>query len=41
MIYNKATVEDIACAMLLVIEKPMSPAFITGKIGTVWCPSII
>ena len=25
----------IACAMLLVIEKPMSPAFVTGEIGTV------
>lgn len=25
----------IACAFLLVIEKPMSPAFITGKTGTV------
>lgn len=25
----------IACALLLVIEKPMSPAFITGKTGTV------
>ena len=27
--------EIIACALLLVIEKPMSPAFITGKTGTV------
>lgn len=27
--------EIIACAFLLVIEKPMSPAFITGKTGTV------
>lgn len=27
--------EIVACAMLLVIEKPMSPAFITGKTGTV------
>lgn len=24
----------IACAFLLVVEKPMSPAFITGKTGT-------
>lgn len=27
--------EIVACAFLLVIEKPMSPAFITGKTGTV------
>lgn len=27
--------EVIACALLLVMEKPMSPAFITGKTGTV------
>lgn len=27
--------EIIACAFLLVVEKPMSPAFITGKTGTV------
>lgn len=27
--------EIIACALLLVIEKPMSPAFITGKTGIV------
>lgn len=27
--------EIVACAFLLVVEKPMSPAFITGKIGTV------
>ena len=27
--------EIIACALLLVIEKPMSPAFITGKTGNV------
>ncbi len=27
--------EAVACAFLLVIEKPMSPAFITGKTGTV------
>ena len=25
----------VTCALLLVIEKPMSPAFITGKMGTV------
>ena len=27
--------EIIACALLLVVEKPMSPSFITGKTGTV------
>ena len=27
--------EIVACAFLLVTEKPMSPAFITGKTGTV------
>lgn len=27
--------EVAACAFLLVVEKPMSPAFITGKTGTV------
>lgn len=27
--------EIVACALLLVIEKPMSPSFITGKTGTV------
>ena len=27
--------EIVACAFLLVIEKPMSPAFLTGKTGTV------
>ena len=27
--------EIVACAFLLVVEKPMSPAFITGKAGTV------
>lgn len=27
--------EIIACALLLVVEKPMSPAFLTGKTGTV------
>lgn len=25
----------VACALLLVVEKPMSPTFITGKTGTV------
>ena len=25
----------VSCAFLLIVEKPMSPAFITGKIGTV------
>lgn len=27
--------EIVACAMLLIVEKPMSPSFITGKTGTV------
>ena len=27
--------EIAACAFLLVVEKPMSPAFITGRMGTV------
>lgn len=27
--------EIVACAFLVVVEKPMSPAFITGKIGMV------
>ena len=27
--------EIVACALLLVVEKPMSPAFINGKTGTV------
>lgn len=27
--------EIVSCAFLLVIEKPMSPAFMTGKTGTV------
>lgn len=27
--------EIVACALLLVVEKPMSPAFITGKTGIV------
>lgn len=25
----------VSCAFLLIVEKPMSPSFITGKIGTV------
>ncbi len=33
LIRNEESV--IACAFLLVIEKPMSPAFITGRTGTV------
>lgn len=31
----KEAEEILACAFLLVVEKPMSPAFITGKTGTV------
>lgn len=27
--------EIVSCALLLIVEKPMSPAFITGKTGTV------
>jgi len=27
--------EIVSCAFLLVVEKPMSPAFITGRTGTV------
>ncbi len=27
--------EIVACALLLVVEKPMSPAFINGKTGTI------
>lgn len=27
--------EIVSCALLLVVEKPMSPAFINGKTGTV------
>ena len=27
--------EIVSCALLLVVEKPMSPAFVTGKTGTV------
>ena len=27
--------EIVACAFLLMVEKPMSPAFITGKTGSV------
>ncbi len=32
---RKDTGEIVACAFLLIIEKPASPAFITGKTGTV------
>lgn len=36
MVYVARAGEDIAsCAFLLVVEKPMSPSFITGKTGTV------
>ena len=36
MAYVARTEEEIvSCAFLLVIEKPMSPAFITGKTGNV------
>ena len=31
----KEAEEILACAFLLVVEKPMSPAFMTGKTGTV------
>lgn len=31
----KGAEEILACAFLLVVEKPMSPAFMTGKTGTV------
>lgn len=31
----RAQEEIAACAFLLVVEKPMSPAFITGRTGTV------
>ena len=35
-VYVARNMEEIcACAFLLVVEKPMSPAFITGKTGTV------
>lgn len=32
---NENEQEIVACAWLLVVEKPMSPAFINGKTGTV------
>lgn len=36
MVYVARGDEDIiACAFLLIVEKPMSPSFITGKTGTV------
>ncbi len=39
MIVEHAAMTDIeqaiACAFLLIVEKPMSPAFITGRTGTV------
>ena len=36
MVYVARDGEDIvACAFLLIVEKPMSPSFITGKTGTV------
>ena len=36
MVYIARDDEDIvACAFLLIVEKPMSPSFITGKTGTV------
>ena len=36
MVYVARDEEDIvACAFLLIVEKPMSPSFITGKTGTV------
>lgn len=28
-------VDIVSCAFLLIVEKPMSPSFITGKTGTV------
>lgn len=35
MVYVARDDEDIvACAFLLIVEKPMSPSFITGKTGT-------
>ena len=35
MVYIARDEEDIvACAFLLIVEKPMSPSFITGKTGT-------
>lgn len=36
MVYVARDGEDIvSCAFLLIVEKPMSPSFITGKTGTV------
>lgn len=36
MVYVARDDEDIiACAFLLIVEKPMSPSYITGKTGTV------
>ena len=36
MVYVAREGEDIvSCAFLLIVEKPMSPSFITGKTGTV------
>ena len=36
LVYVARDGEDIvACAFLLIVEKPMSPSFITGKTGTV------
>ena len=36
MVYVARDEMDIvSCAFLLIVEKPMSPSFITGKIGTV------
>lgn len=32
---GKSEQDIVACALLLVVEKPMSPAFINGKTGTV------
>lgn len=36
MVYVARNEDDIvSCAFLLIVEKPMSPSFITGKTGTV------
>ena len=36
MVYLARTEKDIvSCAFLLIVDKPMSPSFITGKTGTV------
>ncbi len=36
MVYVARNEEDIvSCAFLLIVEKPMSPSFITGRTGTV------